>query len=323
MPVPALPLWARGIFSCPVTVYRGAIARQFGHRDMKHTKPIHAVLVATASLLLAACAVQQKRVQYETIPPAFAPTKQEYAYGKRVFESLSQDYRIDQDDPRFDPISCMFDHLVEAAGGQPADWRLILFDEPAVADVRAVQGNFVFVWSGIFDVIENESELAGLLASEMAHELADHTDPVEFGAASELLFGITDAAATIGLLMLSQGAINLSGSGMTRWAYIEAADLDPVDRIYDAEQVREMAAIAVSILVASRYSEHQLPAFWRRVASSEQLQQKLGRLSREVSPREWAAVYEERMPPPPAVEPPGRMSADAAGQSATVAGSDS
>ena len=290
---------------------------------MKKTKPIHAVLIAAVCLSLVACAVQHRRVQYDAIPPAFAPTEKEYAHGKRVYAALSQDYRIDQDDPRFDPLRCMFDHLVEAAGGHPVDWHLVLFDEPAVADVRAVQGNFVFIWSGIFDVIENEGELAGLLASEMAHELANHTDPVEFSVASELFFGITDAAASIGLMLLTQGAVNVSGSGMTRWAYVEAADLDPVDRVYDAEQIREMATIAVSILEASRYAPQHLPAFWKRVESSGLLQQKVRRLSREIPSQEWVAVYEESMPQASAADAPGRMSADAAGQAAGPAGSDS
>lgn len=290
---------------------------------MSKKKPIHAVVIAAASLSLTACAVQQKRVQYDAIPPGFAPTQQEYAYGKQVYASLSQDYRIEKDDPRFDSVRCMFDHLVEAAGSHPADWHLVLFDEPAVADVRAVQGNFVFVWSGIFDLIENKGELAGLLASEMAHELANHTDPVEFSAASELFFGITDAAATIGLMLLSQGAINVSGTGMTRWAYVEAADLDPVDRVYDGEQIREMATIAVSILKASRYSPQYLLAFWERVESSELLQEKAGRLSREIPPDQWVAVYEERMPQPPAGDAPDRMSADAARQTAGLSDSGS
>ena len=290
---------------------------------MNKKKPIHAVFIVAVSFLLTACAVQQKRMQYEAIPPAFAPTQQEYAYGKRVYASLSQDYRIEQHDPRFDPLRCMFDHLLEAAGAHPADWHLVLFDEPAVVDIRAVQGNFVFVWSGIFDVIEDDDELAGLLASEIAHELANHTDPVEFSAASELFFGITDAAATIGLMLLTQGAVNVSGTGMTRWAYIEAADLDPVDRVYDAEQVREMAAIAVTILEASKYSSRYLPAFWRRVGASDQLQEEVGRLSREIPPDEWVAVYEGLMPRSPAGDPPDRMSVDAAKQAVVRAGSDS
>ena len=290
---------------------------------MNKNKPIHAGVVAVASLFLVACAVQQKRVQYETIPPAFAPTKQEYAYGKRVYASLSQDYRINQDDSRFDALRCMFDELLQAAGASPADWHLVLFDEPAVADVRAVQGNFVFVWSGIFDVIEEEGELAGFLAGEIAHELANHTDPVEFSAASELFFGITDAAASIGLILLTQGAVNVSGTGMTRWAYIEAADLDPVDRVYDADQIGEMAAIAVTILEASRYSPQYLPAFWKRVGSSDQLQEKVGRLSREIPPDDWVAVYEGLMPQPPAGDPPDRMSADAAENTVLPAGSGS
>jgi predicted Zn-dependent protease len=214
------------------------------------------------------------------------------AYGDRVFRSLSKDYPVDAGDARQGMLEDTFNGLAQAAGLDPADWHLHLLHAPGVADVRSVEGNYLFVWSGLFDIVENEDELAGLLACEMAHVLAGHTEPVEFTAATELLFGLTDAAASISLMMLTQGVVNISGAGMTRWAYVEAADLDPVDRVYTAEQLEEMAAIATLMLEASRYGPEGLLDFWRRAGSSELPLQQLERLVRAVPPARRLAILE-------------------------------
>ena len=252
--------------------------------------------IAIACLWLGACAVQQMRVDQRSIPAAMTPTGSEDAYGRRVFHSLSEDYQLDTSSLRRYQLSDVFSHLAESAMVDPNDWHVFLFDAPDIADVRAVPGNYVFIWSGIFNVTEDESELAGLLACEIAHNLARHTDPVEFNGASELLFSLTDMATTIGLLMLTQGAVNIGGTGMTRWAYVQAADLDPVDRVYDDEQVEDMAAIAMLILEASDYSPGGLLKFWKRVESDSLLQDKAERLSREIPPEERLAILESFMP---------------------------
>ena len=281
---------------------------------MRKLKPYQALCTAIACLCFAACAVQPKRVQHGTIPVAFAPTEEEEAYGKRVFTSLSEDFPIDTSGARREMLSGVFNHLAESASVNPGDWQVLLFDAPDIADIRAVQGNYIFVWSGVFDVTENDDELAGLLASEMAHELARHTDPVEFVMASELLFGIADAVTTVGLMLLTQGVVTISGTGMTRWAYVEAKDLDPVDRVYNEEQVEDMAAIALLILETSNYSTDGLLQFWRRAGSDNLQQQKVKRLSRKIPPQERVAILESVMRRLPAGQSPDAESAEVAEQ---------
>ena len=271
---------------------------------------------AIACLVLAGCAVQHKRVQPGVIPVAFVPTEQEAAFGKRILTSLSEDYPIDTGSTRYERVSDVFNHLAQAASANPGDWRVVLFDAPEIADIRAVQGNYIFVWSGVFDAIENDDELAGLLACEMAHELAGHTAPVEFDIASELLFSIADAATTVGILLLSQGVVNIGGAGVTRWAYVEAADLDPVDRVYEGEQIEDMAAIALLILEASDYSAEGLLRFWKRAGSDALLQEKVKRLSREIPPQERVAILESVMPEWPVVHNPTGEPTEVAEQSA-------
>ncbi len=262
---------------------------------MTKLKQIKTLFTAVACCFwLAACAVQptQTRVQYNAIPASFVPTGEEGAYGERIFSSLSEDHPVDTASPRHDQLEDLFNHLAV----NPGDWQVYLFDAPDIADIRAVHGNYIFVWSGVFDVIDNEDELAGLLACEMAHALARHTDPVEFSLTSEFLFSLTDTATTVGLLLLTQGAVNINGTGFSRWAYVEAADLDPVDRVYNDGQVEDMAAIALLILDASDYSPDGLLEFWKRAESNDLLREKAKRLSRDIPPNERVAIFEAVLP---------------------------
>ena len=287
---------------------------------MRKLKRFRTLFAATACLWLAACAVQQTRVQHGAIPVAFVPTGEENAYGKRVLASLSEDYPLDTDSLRYARLKNLFDDLAQSATVNPGDWQVFLFDAPGIADIRAVHGNYIFVWSGVFDVTDNEDELAGLLACEMAHALARHTDPVEFSLASEFLFSITDTATTVGLLLLTQGAVNINGTGFSRWAYVEAADLDPVDRVYSDEQVEDMAAIALLILDASDYSPHGLLEFWKRAESNDLLQEQAKRLSRDIPPEERVAIFEAVMPQLSLAHKPEEDPADVVGQAVDSGG---
>jgi predicted Zn-dependent protease len=160
-------------------------------------------------------------------------------------------------------------------------------------DIRAVHGNYIFVWSGVLDAVKNDDELAGLLAAELSHTLAHQTDPVEFTIASDVLFNVAELATSIGLMVASQGAIAISGHGWMKWAYVEVADLDPLDREYSEEQEREAAGIALLIISRTQYSPQALLDFWKRVAVDESLHDEYERLSRSLSPQERAAMLEK------------------------------
>jgi hypothetical protein len=104
--------------------------------------------------------------------------------------------------------------------------------------------------------------------------------------------------------VLSQGAVAVSGTGMSRWLYIEAANLDALDRVYDEQQVQEMADIALQILARSEYEPAALLAFWQRVEADEELQRRVERLSRRISPTQRVAALQAAMPGQPAGDPP-------------------
>ncbi|MFV1974100.1 MAG: M48 family metalloprotease, partial [Thiohalobacterales bacterium] len=239
------------------------------------------ILTGIGLVLLAACTIQQARLPPGTIPMAYVPTITEEDEAQEIFVDLKEDYALDLTSLHHDELLAMFNNLAAAAGIKAVNWNVHLFDDPEMVDVRAIRGNHIFVWTGVFDVVDSQDEIAGLLACEIAHALARHNQPVEFNMATEMLFGITDFSASLGLMILSQGAIAISGSGMSRWLYVEVADFDTLDRVYDEQQVQEMADIAVNILAYSDYSPGGLLAFWKRVEGDADLQKRVKRLSRK------------------------------------------
>ena len=261
-------------------------------------------LAITLSVLsvVTACTVQPARIPSGSIPMPATPTVLVEEHVDEVIDDLSEDYALDDSSRDYYELLHLLAQLALAAGTSPDDWQVYLFDAPDVIDVRAIQGNTILVWSGIFDVVDDQDELAGLLACEMAHGLARHTDPVEFNMGSELIFGVTDIAASIGIMLLTQGIVAVSGPGMTRWLYVEAADLDELDRVYDEQQVEEMAEIALLILASSEYVPTGLLQFWRRAESDPELSVRLQRLSRDLSPGEHVAVLESAMTVLPAAD---------------------
>jgi predicted Zn-dependent protease len=138
-------------------------------------------------------------VKHRTIPPGKIPkidtlAPQEAEFGKQVFEDLCDDHQLDVKNERYYQLVKVFDHLIQAAHVDHLPWQIHLFQDPDLADVRAVHGNYIFVWSGFLDIVENEDEIAAVVACEIAHVLARHTFPVQFTLWSDILWPSMDAA---------------------------------------------------------------------------------------------------------------------------------
>ena len=56
-----------------------------------------------------------------------------------------------------------------------AEWEFIVFDVPGQINAFAMPGGKVGVFSGLFDMVQSEDELASVIAHEIAHVTARHT----------------------------------------------------------------------------------------------------------------------------------------------------
>lgn len=259
-------------------------------------KPVRILITILITILvlfsLNNCTVKRAPVQPGTIPRLAMPNPGDEEFGKKLFKELCEDYKLDSSNPKQDELLEIFNHVTKAADVDHLPWQLYIFSGSEIIDVRAVHGNYIFVWSGFLDSVENEDEVAGLLAWELGHVLARHTYPVEFTLASEVFFDVAELTTSLALMALSQGVVAISGQGWMKWGYVEVSDLDPLDRKYSEEHEREATAIAILIISRSKYSPQALLNFWKRVTHSDTLQKKAKRLNRDLTPQERVVMLE-------------------------------
>jgi predicted Zn-dependent protease len=240
-----------------------------------------------------ACTVKHPTIPTGNIPKIDTLAPQDVNFGKQLFEDLCEDHKLDANTECYDQLVNVFDNLIQAAQADHLPWEIHLFQNPNLADVRAVHGNYIFVWSGFLDIVENEDEIAAVLACEIGHVLARHTFPVEFTLWSDIFLDAAEIATSIAIMQLSQGMVAIAGRGWMKWAYVEVADLDPLDREYSEADEREATMIALQILDRSRYDPEAMLTFWQRVQQDEALQIKAKRLNRELAPQKRTEIIAE------------------------------
>ena len=257
---------------------------------------ITAFLAIMIGCLHSGCTLKRELVPKGTIPKINTFNVSEEKFGQKFFKDLSKKYKLDENLGRLERMTSVFDRLIQVAGVDYLPWHLHLFDAPDIIDVRAVHGNRFFIWSGFLDTVENEDEMAGILACEIAHVLARHTEPVEFNIWSQIFFETASLAASLGIMMATQGTVAISGSGWMKHIYVEAADLDPLDREYDKALEMEATGIALLILARTEYDPTALQTFWGRIQENPGLSKKAKGLYRDLKPKERVAMLDELLP---------------------------
>ena len=267
---------------------------------------VFAVFISAGILFSAnACTVKARTVEPGTIPKIDTLAPGEADFGKRMYENLCDDYPLATDPKRGEELVVIFDNLIQAAEAEHLPWNIHLFDDPDTVNVRAVHGNYIFVWTGFLDAAENDDEIAAVLACEIGHVLARHTYPVQFTMWTNIAFDVAELATSLAIMTATQGMVAISGRGWMKWAYVELSDLDALDREYSIEEEREATMIAMILMKRAKYSPEAMLTFWQRVEQDEELRKKAKGLQRDLSSQERTQIIEELLPQtPPDTEAP-------------------
>ncbi len=257
--------------------------------------PFRLVVLLAVWVCVAACTVKPVYYPTDGIPRDLPLSPGENRLSDQLIASLKTKYLLSDDHARIAQLERIVDHLANAAGAGYGNWRVVLLEAPEVIDVRAVAGNRIFVWSGLYDAIQSEDELAGLLAYEIAHDLSRHTDPVRFNLISSLLFRLGSLAGSTALMIASQGAVNVGGVDWMKLAYIEARDLGPDERYYSRTEERRAATIALTLLRRSECRPEALVEFYWRTLEAHPQAPLFDRLHRSLPPDQRIDLLEKLM----------------------------
>lgn len=122
-----------------------------------------AFLGAGASLTLAGC----------DDPPALVSDETVEAMGLQAWAEISTSTPRSRDRELQAALDRVSARLVQAAGGNPAEWEAVVFARPDI-NAFALPGRKIGVYEGMFRVANTEDMLATIVGHEIGHIQAEH-----------------------------------------------------------------------------------------------------------------------------------------------------
>lgn len=164
--------------------------------------------------------------------------------GKEFYEKLEKSGAL-SDNVRVNAyISRLGNHLVSVMPKSPFEYRFFVINSSAI-NAFATPGGYVYVNRGLVNLIENESELAGVLSHEIAHVHARHiADIVE---KSKKVNIATLAAILAGAFLGGGGEATAAITGFS------VAAATTMELKYSREHEEEADRLGISCLVKAGY----------------------------------------------------------------------
>ena len=153
-----------------------------------------AVLCACAAFIVG-CSTGRTPVPVGMVPTGAYVSAEDEAYGHEVLASLSREFPMSRDDAAIGRVRGLVMRLAKAANADHNPWNVFVLEGDSVVNAAATRGNYVFVWTGMLRAAPNDGELATVIAHELGHVLANHTQPTPAEEASHIMAKATGEIA--------------------------------------------------------------------------------------------------------------------------------
>jgi predicted Zn-dependent protease len=149
-----------------------------------------------------------------------------------AFNDMKGHFPISRDQERIDQLRRVGERLERVIPWwdmPDADWEFVVFDVPQEINAFAMAGGKVGIFTGLFKVVQNDDQLASVLAHEIAHVTAKHVQERLSREMAKETFGVVIAPVT--LVQQATGAT----SGDLAFDRDKEREADHIGMIYMAE----------------------------------------------------------------------------------------
>lgn len=187
--------------------------------------------------------------------------KQETELGEAFFRSLHSDMEVSQDPEVLEYIQSVGDKLTTNSDNPSQHYTFFVVNDPVI-NAFAGPGGYIGVNSGLVLLSEEESELASVMAHEIAHVTQRHLYQT-FQAASRL-------AIPTALAMLAGALLGARGGGQAGAAAMVAAQAASTQYQINFTRDNEAEAdrVGMQILSKSAFDPRAMPSFFERMQQS-------------------------------------------------------
>ena len=195
---------------------------------------------------------------------------QERTIGNRIMREVRADPAYLDDPEISDYITSVGQKLLSVAENPPPDITFFMVQDDTI-NAFALVGGHIGVHTGLLTLTQNESELAGVMAHELAHILQKHQ--------ARMIHGASRAQWTsLAALALAVLASRSSGSGQaTEAAMVGASAMQIQQQIdYTREHEREADRVGLTLLDRAGYDPRGMETFFARMLRANRLNELKG-----------------------------------------------
>lgn len=233
-------------------------------------KPRNSTSLTWLSVVLAAlivsssgCGPSRAVIPPGEIPPAPQVSTEDEQYGHNVLSELTRQYPLERSDAAINSVRDIVERLARAANAANEPWHVFVLRGDSVVNAAATRGNYVMVWTGLLRLARTEGELATVLAHELGHLLAGHTQPTAAEEASAIIAQTTGNIA--GQVLATQGSYgvlaSIAGSLVTE--AIRAVAVNPESQ----RQELEADQIGFFLMADAGYDPNEALAIWSTLSA--------------------------------------------------------
>lgn len=237
----------------------------------------HVAALVLASFALAACA--QTRAATGEVAEALISVEEERQLGDQVSSELEKEVELVGDPEIREYVQALGDRILASAPDAPEGmaYRFKVIDDPEQVNAVALPGGYVYVFSGLILSAENEAELVGVLAHEIAHVTQRHI-------AQQLV-------TQLGLETLASVALGQDPGLVRQLATSVAAQ--GVFTSFSRSAEREADRFGLVYLVRAGWSPRSYARFFDKLAGDEERPEVLAFLQTHPNPSERAESARE------------------------------
>ncbi len=201
------------------------------------------------------------------ISSAALSDQQERTIGNRIMREVYNDPSYVDDPELTDYITSVGQRLLSVAENPPKDMTFFLVLDDTV-NAFALVGGHIGIHTGLLTLTQNESELAGVMAHELAHILQKHQARMIHGASRAQWTSL----AALALAVLAARSGSNQGAQVTEAAITAAGALSIQNQIdYTREHEREADRVGFQLMERSGYDARGMKTFFERMLRANRL----------------------------------------------------
>ncbi len=183
--------------------------------------------------------------------------QQENALGAQQERKVLSQMRTIKSGRYYNAVRNVGMRIARASGRRDFQWRYHLVDNPKQANAFVLPGGKIFVYTGLFKYAANESELAAVVAHEVAHALKSHGVK---GAQRAQNAGLVGALLQVGM---GVAGVNSQTAQQVNRVYGQGANLGYI-KPYSRKNESEADAIGLMLMAKAGYDPRAALSFWAK-----------------------------------------------------------